>query len=136
MNPLTGAGALARPRAHGRFVHACRALTISATALVAILLFPSGAFGAQKGINTDITWFVTDMAARYRGDADAWEVWNEENLPRFWPTGVSASQYAQMLVAAAPVIRSNDPGVPVVFGGLAHNDYGYLQAAYHAVPNL
>src|SRR5213075_596017 len=80
MNPLTGAGALARSRAHGRFVHACRALTISAIALVAILLFPSGAFGAQKGINTDITWGAGSQTQTADATSDVGAGWTRITL--------------------------------------------------------
>jgi hypothetical protein len=85
---------------------------------------------------SDYARFVGDMATRYNGQADAWEIWNEVNTQRMWSTGVNPGQYAQMLAAAYPPIKANDPGVPVVFGGLARNDYGFVEAAYQAKPNL
>jgi hypothetical protein len=84
----------------------------------------------------DYANFMNVVATRYRGQVDAWEIWNEENFDRFWPTGPNAAQYAQLLKAAYPAVKAADPAVPVVFGGLAFNDYAFLEQAYAAVPEL
>lgn len=59
-----------------------------------------------------------------------YEVWNEPNLARFWPSGPNASEYAAMLAAAYPVMKLPDPVATVLMGGLSKNDYNYLQALY------
>jgi hypothetical protein len=84
----------------------------------------------------DYANFVQWLSHRYAGKVTAYEVWNEENISRFWPAGPNASQYATLLKAAYPAIKTGDPNAQVVFGGLSTNDYNYLEAAYAAAPNL
>lgn len=74
--------------------------------------------------------FVVD---RYKAQGvHAYEVWNEPNLPRFWPSGVDAASYVQMLKAAYPAIKSADPSSTVILGGLSGNDRDYLAGVYDA----
>jgi hypothetical protein len=80
----------------------------------------------------DLADFVRFIANRYRGQVDGYEIWNEENISRFWPSGPSPSAYTAMLQAAYPAIKSVDPNSPVLFGGLSTNDYHYLEGAYAA----
>jgi hypothetical protein len=86
--------------------------------------------------NADFTHFVSDMVTRYRGKAEAYEIWNEQNTSRFWSSGVNAGQYANLLKDSYGAVKAADPTAKVVFGGLARNDWGYLSAAYSAVSNL
>ena len=62
--------------------------------------------------------FAQDAATRYRGAVDAFEVWNEPNLPRFWRHPDPAA-YGALLAATVPAVRRGDPGARVVLGGLA-----------------
>jgi cellulase (glycosyl hydrolase family 5) len=80
----------------------------------------------------DFADFLSFIANRYQGEVQAYEIWNEENGSRFWPSGPNAAAYVQLLKAAYPAIKSADPSAQVVFGGLAWNDYHYLEAAYAA----
>jgi hypothetical protein len=73
---------------------------------------------------------LTFLANHYAGKVDAWEIWNEENLPMFW-TG-TAVQYVGLLKAAYPAVKLGDPSALVVFGGTAFNDDGWLAACYAA----
>jgi polysaccharide biosynthesis protein PslG len=61
-----------------------------------------------------------------------YQVWNEPNHPRFWPSGIDAGAYVQMLRAAAPAIRAADPTAKVVLGAPSANDYPFLERAYAA----
>ena len=61
-----------------------------------------------------------------------YQVWNEPNHPRFWPSGIDAGGYVQMLRAAAPAIRAADPVAKVVLGGPSANDYPFLERVYAA----
>jgi hypothetical protein len=63
---------------------------------------------------------------------DHYEVWNEPNYAAFWPSGVNAAEYTQMLKAAYPAIKSVDPNAKVLFGGLSSNDYVFVEQAYAA----
>ena len=84
----------------------------------------------------DYADFMRTIAARYRGQVEAYEVWNEENLTRFWPTGPDPAAYGRLLKAAYPAVKAGDPDAEVVFGGLSMNDYPYLEEAYAAHPDL
>lgn len=67
------------------------------------------------------------LARRFR-DVAAWEVWNEENTQAFW-TG-TAEQYVQILRAAYPAVKHANPSAVVVFGGIAHDDAGWVRDCY------
>ena len=84
----------------------------------------------------DYADFMRFVANRYRGKVAAWEIWNEENYDRFWPTGPDGGAYARLLKAAQPAVKVADPSATVVFGGLALNDYAFVENAYRAVPDL
>jgi hypothetical protein len=78
-----------------------------------------------------------NYAARVAGHFQAlgvhvYEVWNEENLPYFWPSGPDAGAYTQLLQAAYPAIHQADPAATVLMGGLFTSDYDFLQAMYNA----
>jgi hypothetical protein len=72
------------------------------------------------------------MANRYKGKVAAYEIWNEENGSRFWPSGPNAAAYTQLLKASYPAIKAADPSALVVFGGLVNADYHYVEQAYAA----
>lgn len=80
----------------------------------------------------DYADFMSYLSSRLRGTVDAYEVWNEPNLKRFWSTGPDASRYAALLKATYPRIKASDPVAQVVFGGTSGNDYEFLEAAYAA----
>jgi hypothetical protein len=80
----------------------------------------------------DFADFVSTVAARYAGRVDGWEIWNEENLSRFWSSGPNPTAYAALLRAAYPAVKAADPGAKVVFGGTSGNDYDFLAGAYAA----
>lgn len=109
--------------------------------IMAVSETPAWASGSTA-INTpprdmaDFASFVQDMTQRYAGRVAAWEIWNEPNHPRFWNPAPDAAQYAQMLKAAAPAVRRADPSAKVLFAGLAHNDYPYLEQVYAAEPQI
>ena len=82
--------------------------------------------------------FLSDVVTRYKGQVAAYEIRKEENIYRFWytATGPNASEYVPFLKAGHDAVKNIDPTALVVFGGLALNDYNYLEAAYAAAPDL
>lgn len=86
--------------------------------------------------NAELAEFMAFLASRYAGKVQAYEVWNEPNVPASWPSGPDPARYAQMLRAVAPAIRSADPTAKVVFAGLSRNDYDYLEGVYTAMPDI
>jgi hypothetical protein len=80
----------------------------------------------------DFARFMGFLAKRYRGKVEAYEVWNEENIPRFWSTGPDPVAYVRLLKTAYAAIKQADPTATVVFGGLSLNDYAFVERAYES----
>ncbi len=81
----------------------------------------------------DYADFARAVVDRYQAlGVHAYEVWNEPNYVRFWPSGPSAADYTAMLRAASPAIKQADPSATVVLGGLSLNDSDFLQQLYSA----
>ncbi|MBN1201314.1 MAG: LysM peptidoglycan-binding domain-containing protein, partial [Anaerolineae bacterium] len=88
--------------------------------------------------------FIGELAARYKGQVDAYEIWSEQNLRREWNTtrGISAASYVEMLRLAYASIKAADPAAIVVTGGLAPTGFNdgvnaiddrvYLRQMYEA----
>lgn len=80
---------------------------------------------------------VSWMERRYgRASLAGLEVWNEEDqFPATWSlepdvTTTMADRYSRVLCSAFSAVRSVDPTLPVIFGGIAALDAAYLRAAY------
>ena len=84
----------------------------------------------------DYADFLRFAATRWGDKVDAWEIWNEQNNSAFWSTGPSPSGYAELLKAAYPAVKHVDPTALVVYGGVDHNDYRFVEQSYAAQPNL
>jgi len=89
--------------------------------------------------------FLREMAARYKGRVQAYEIWNEQNLYYEWGGRggkISARAYVQLLQVAYNAIKSVDPDAMVISGGLtptgwndgdvAIDDRVYLEQMYQA----
>lgn len=78
--------------------------------------------------------YVGAMADRYRAGGAFWtenpdvavlppvayEIWNEPNLPRYWPDQIDAPErYADLYLAAHNAIRRADPVAEIIVGGLS-----------------
>jgi hypothetical protein len=92
------------------------ACTIPSSPMVPIILLrgnePTPVMSGQETVN------------RYRPGGSAglnvrhWEIWNEPDLCQFWQG--TAQEYARLLKVAYLVIKQEDPGATVMWGGLAH----------------
>jgi hypothetical protein len=114
------------------------------------------ASGARRGVyppasNAEFAAFAQLLVRRYGPDGDfwrghpqlpqmpirSWEVWNEPNLPQFWPAGADPAAYTVMLKAVYAAIKAVDPGARVVSAGLANSGQGtrlvpFLRGMYRA----
>jgi hypothetical protein len=70
---------------------------------------------------------IGQLAARYQGRVDAWEVWNEPNHPLFWPGRPDPVAYARLLTLAYPAVKAADPHALVVAAGTSSVDLGYTE---------
>jgi polysaccharide biosynthesis protein PslG len=59
-----------------------------------------------------------------------WQIWNEPDIPTFWPPRPFAPSYVALLRAAHAAIKSVDPGAKVVLAGLPNFSWLYLQDIY------
>lgn len=69
----------------------------------------------------------------------AWQVWNEPNLPPYWPKGPNAAEYTTMLISVSKAIKRVDRKAEIVTAGLpqsamrgAHPLTTYLKRMYRA----
>ncbi len=64
--------------------------------------------------------FAQLAAQRYAPlGVSSWEVWNEPNTAKFWPTMPDADEYGRLFRAAATAIRGVDPRATLLIGGLS-----------------
>jgi hypothetical protein len=80
----------------------------------------------------DVVPFLNFIVNRYQGQVQAYEIWNEENMTRFWPSGPNPAAYTALLKAAYPAIKRVDSSALVLFGGVNRNDYHFVEGAYAA----
>jgi Cellulase (glycosyl hydrolase family 5) len=76
--------------------------------------------------------FVAALAQKWAGRVTAFEIWNEEDEPRWWTGAPDPAAYARLLKAAYPAIKAADPSATVVLGGMTGNDYPFLEGVYKA----
>jgi hypothetical protein len=101
-----------------------------------ILGTPAWAAGGATNIATPprdnqyFARFVNYLATAFRGQVSAYEIGEEEDTAAYW-TGTPA-QYADLLKAAYPAIKSADPQATVIVGGLAGNDFQFVSQLYAA----
>jgi hypothetical protein len=86
--------------------------------------------------SADFASFLTRLAQHYQGQAAAYEIWNEENIGRFWGYNVNPGAYAEMLKLAYPAVKAGDGNATVLFGGMSTNDWQYLESVYAAAPDI
>jgi polysaccharide biosynthesis protein PslG len=59
-----------------------------------------------------------------------YQIWNEPNHPRFWPSGPSAAEYLPLLREGYRAAKEADPTATVLLGGLSKSDFYYLEDLY------
>jgi beta-xylosidase len=67
----------------------------------------------------DFAAFMAMLARRYPS-IQAWEIWNEPNLPSFWPPQENATAYGKLFEISTEEIRAAVPGKTIVMGGMAY----------------
>ena len=69
--------------------------------------------------------FMSHLVNAFHGRVDAWEIWNEESSPNWWSGSIA--QYANLVKAAYPAIKSADPKAIVILGA---NSPEWLETLY------
>lgn len=99
------------------------------------------ASGLMPGDPSPYGAFMGAVAARYAGQVQAYELWNEENLDRETGTGnVDPATYLPILEAGYTAVKASDPNAIVVLGapsptssdvpGSVMDDVAYLNTLY------
>ncbi|MDB6144345.1 MAG: beta-xylosidase [Pseudomonas sp.] len=83
---------------------------------------PVGAPSQDQYPPKDPQVYATRMAmlAQRYPNIDAWQVWNEQNLPNNWRPQVDAQGYGQLLLATHQMLNQVAPGKTQVMGGMAY----------------
>ncbi len=107
--------------------------------LVTVNSVPTWAYTPFSGQPADPTLFANFMdrlSAFFSGRVDAWQLWNEPNLSYEAGGLIDARGYFDMLKAASPVVRANDPRALIVLAGLAPNSQHNRKWAYSDIDYL
>lgn len=72
--------------------------------------------------------YVAQVAERYKGKVDYWEIWNEPNHSGFWKGSVE--DYARLFDATYDAIKEVNPDAHIIVGGLSGADADYLDQVY------
>jgi polysaccharide biosynthesis protein PslG len=105
------------------------------------VFYRSPTSGLMPGDPSTFGNFMQAVAARYVGQVQAYELWNEENLDREAGTGnVDPTTYLPLLEAGYTGVKSADPNALVLLGapsptssnvpGVSIDDVSYLQQLY------
>jgi polysaccharide biosynthesis protein PslG len=74
--------------------------------------------------NDALAIFVAQLARRYQGKVQAYEIWNEQNFSREWGgRPISAGDYVELLRAVHSRVKAVDPAIVVVSGALTPTGY-------------
>lgn len=74
-----------------------------------------------------LTTFTAELATRYRGQVQRYEIWNEPNLPGFNHPHPAPEVAAGTIAAGYTGVKQADPGALVVTGGLSRADVGFAE---------
>jgi Glycosyl hydrolase family 53 len=61
---------------------------------------------------------------------EEWQIWNESNIPAFWPQQPYYSRYLALLRAAHNAIKSADPQAKIVLAGLPNYSWLEMERIY------
>lgn len=83
---------------------------------------PAGALNSDQYPPTSAQIFADSLgylAARYPS-VNAWQVWNEQNIPPFWQPMEDPAGYSQLLEVSLSKIEQMSPNAQRVMGGMAY----------------
>ncbi len=80
--------------------------------------------------------FVRTVMQHVGGKVDYFEVWNEPNDPKWWPTGPDPVEFTRLMALSYEAVHTVSPGTLVISGGLNGNDVGFLSHMYDARKDL
>jgi len=72
--------------------------------------------------------YARQMVRRYKDYVKHWEIWNEPNIPFFWPPEPNPAHYAKLLKASYKAIKEEDPDATVVACATSLVDLDFIEA--------
>ena len=93
-----------------------------------------GAPPLNSTARTEFANFASQAVTRYKHTIRHWQVWNEPNIPTFWPAPDPAA-YAALLKATYQAVKAADPSAKVILGPTSGVDLGFLQTVVDAGAN-
>jgi hypothetical protein len=82
---------------------------------------PGGDFwtpGAAQSATTQASASSAPCLCTHARPIETWQIWNEQNSPKYFEPQVDVAQYAAMLGAVGDAIHAADPTAQVVLGGM------------------
>ena len=80
---------------------------------------PHGTLWAQRTAEEGPLGLFPPESPPMKAPITAWQVWNEPDVPAFWPTGPNPAAYTELLRVTAAAIRRIEPSAEVVAAGLS-----------------
>ncbi|MDO4630138.1 MAG: beta-galactosidase [Planctomycetia bacterium] len=123
------------PRGNWHFEHLDRVVKLAEAEgikILPILNHPAG-WGCPVYENPE-PWleYVRQTVTHFQDKIRYWEVWNESNLHGFGHGDESTERYAELLRKTYEVIKSIDPDLQVVYGGLSGAPAEYYEKTLQA----
>lgn len=70
--------------------------------------------------------YVKDLCERYKGEIHHWQIWNEENIRRFWTKKAKPEEYFKLFTEVYPIIKDINPDNKVMMGSTCGDDVDFL----------
>ena len=86
---------------------------------------PQWAFPAHEHLN-EWTVFLDSVVTRYGDYITDWEIWNEPNIDKFWPTRAPIEGYFELVKRSHQLIKQRKPRATVLLGGMANQPSAFV----------
>lgn len=70
--------------------------------------------------------FVKTLAIRYKKNINHWQIWNEENIRRFWTRKVDPKEYFKLFIETVPILKEINYDNKVIPGSISGDDINFL----------
>jgi hypothetical protein len=67
--------------------------------------------------------YVRYMADALHDRVEYFEIWNEPDIPNYWPKSIYLADYLDLIRITVPVIRENAPEAKIIVGGVSGTAY-------------
>jgi len=95
-------------------------------------LYDGGLPPTSVAARNAMSWWAANATTHFKGNNILWEMWNEPNIPGFWPPTPNPKDYAALAISVGKAIKAATP--QELFAGPATSavDPVYLEAVFAA----